>query len=565
MLFAVTALGLRAAFVGGAVLGLGLEPAQASEKLAPSNLQNQGSPAADAQAALPRFYIREYRVEGAHELPRAEVEGAVYPFLGPARTAEDVEAARAALEKAYQAGGYQSASVQVPAQQAQGGVVVLQVFEGKVGRLRVHGSRYFLPAQIRKAAPSLAEGKTINFNDVTRDMVALNQFPDRRVTPALRAGAEPGLYDIDLEVKDTLPLHGSVELNNRYSADTTHLRVNGSLSYGNLWQLGHAIGGNFQLSPEQPSEVKVFSGYYSAPVPTVSWLTLLLQGTKQDSNVSSLGSLNSVGKGETLGIRAVVALPATAEFYHSLSLGIDFKHFNQASGENPGDTAAIGNYWVRYYPLSLNYDATWGRKGSETNLSAGINFHLRGMGGASAASASTNSGANDSGVAFESVRYKADSNYIFFRGDLSHTHDLPAGFQAYGRLQGQLANEPLLNSEQFSAGGLETVRGYLESEALGDNANGGTVELRTPSLADLVGKGVNEWRFHAFADAARLSVIDPLPEQTSRFDLASIGIGSRLQLLNHLNGSVDVGLPLISQGQTSAHSLLITFRLWADF
>jgi hemolysin activation/secretion protein len=56
-----------------------------------------------------------------------------------------------------------------------------------------------------------------NFNQVEREIVALNQWLDRRVTPTLRGGVEPGTVDVDLKVKDILPLHGSVELNNRYS------------------------------------------------------------------------------------------------------------------------------------------------------------------------------------------------------------------------------------------------------------------------------------------------------------------------------------------------------------
>ena len=49
--------------------------------------------------ARPEFYIREYRVLGAHHLQPIEIEAAVYPFLGPDRTVKDVEGARAALLK----------------------------------------------------------------------------------------------------------------------------------------------------------------------------------------------------------------------------------------------------------------------------------------------------------------------------------------------------------------------------------------------------------------------------------------------------------------------------------
>ncbi|HVJ46303.1 MAG TPA: hypothetical protein VM511_07955, partial [Luteolibacter sp.] len=46
----------------------------------------------------PIFYIREYRVSGFTKLSPLEVQETVYPFLGPARGAEDVERARLALE-----------------------------------------------------------------------------------------------------------------------------------------------------------------------------------------------------------------------------------------------------------------------------------------------------------------------------------------------------------------------------------------------------------------------------------------------------------------------------------
>src|SRR6476661_6934677 len=104
-------------------------------------VQAQPSPAPEAEitrdASLGRLYIREYRVRGAHRLTQLEIEKAVYPFLGPRRGAEDVEAARVALQKVYQAKGYQTVSVQVPAQQPAHGIVYLQVEEAAIGRLRV--------------------------------------------------------------------------------------------------------------------------------------------------------------------------------------------------------------------------------------------------------------------------------------------------------------------------------------------------------------------------------------------------------------------------------------------
>ena len=49
------------------------------------------------------------------------------------------------------------------------------------------------------------------------------------------------------------------------------------------------------------------------------------------------------------------------------------------------------------------------------------------------------------------------------------------------KLDGQIASEPLVDNEEYSAGGMENVRGYLESEAMGDNALHGTVEVSFPT------------------------------------------------------------------------------------
>ncbi|HEX3421453.1 MAG TPA: POTRA domain-containing protein, partial [Candidatus Udaeobacter sp.] len=57
------------------------------------------------------LFIKQYRVLGAHHLSRIEIERAVYPFLGPGRGPQDVEQARAAIEKTYQAKGFQTISV----------------------------------------------------------------------------------------------------------------------------------------------------------------------------------------------------------------------------------------------------------------------------------------------------------------------------------------------------------------------------------------------------------------------------------------------------------------------
>jgi hemolysin activation/secretion protein len=180
-----------------------------------------------------------------------------------------------------------------------------------------------------------------------------------------------------------------------------------------------------------------------------------------------------------------------------------------------------------------------------------VNLNLRGLG--------------SSAAEFDNNRFKAGTDYIYLRGDLSQTVDLPAGFQLFGRVLGQIADQPLVNNEQIAGGGLGTVRGYLEAEVLGDNGVFGSLELRSPSILSALHQKGDDWHVYMFLEGGRVSLTNPLPQQVSRFDLASYGVGTHVRIQDHFNGSVDVGIALIGQTYTVAHDPLLTFRLWADF
>ncbi len=491
--------------------------------------------------------INEYTVKGNHLLSEIDIDTAVYPYLGPGQTVQSVDAARAALQKAYADKGYQTVAVQIPPQHVVGGVVVLQVVEEQVGRLHVVGSRYFSLNKIKAQAPSMAPGQVPNFKAIKHDIIALNQWPDRQVTPTLQAGTQPQTVDVNLNVKDTLPLHGSLSLDNRYSENTTPLRIDGSLTYDNLWQRGDTINLAFQVAPQRTADALVFSGSYLTRIPNVDWLSLLLYGLTSNSDVSTVGSTNVVGKGQVIGVRGLATLPGGTGFFQTLSAGIDYKHFDQfvtlsgASLPSP----------ITYYPITASYGASWQGDTGTTQLDIGPTFNIRGFG--------------SNPQTFDNKRYDSESNFIYLRGDLSRQQDLPRGFQLYGKAQGQLSDEPLVNSEQFSLGGQDTVRGYLESEVLGDDAVAGTLELRSPPLAPYVSPVVSDWTVFLFSDGGEAKILDPLAEQQASFSLASVGVGTRVELADHLSGTVDVALPLITSVVTQADQPRVEFRVWVHF
>jgi hemolysin activation/secretion protein len=501
---------------------------------------------APAPASARHFDLDEIRVEGNTVLSVREIETAVYPFLGPDKTAEDVEKARAALEQLYSSKGYATVSAEIPEQRVSEGVAVIKLTERPVGRLRVTGARYFVPDAVRAGAPSLAEGTVPNLKHVQNNIVALNQWPDRTVTPSLRAGRAPDTVDVDLQVQDNLPLHGSLELNNRKSQDTTPLRVAGSLSYGNLWQRGDSASFSFQVAPQQPSDAEVFSGSYLFRIPN-SNLSLLGSYLRSNSNVSTVGASNVVGKGTIAGLRLLIPLGLEEGFIHSLNVGFDYKDLTQAVGVG----GTFSNAPVQYVPLTASHQASWNSEHAQTDLLASLVFGTQGLG--------------SNAAEFDQQRFAAQPNFSYLRADLTRTQTLPADIEAWGHVTGQISGDPLLSSEQLSLGGLDSVRGYLESEVLGDYGIAVQTELRSPSVAPLIGAPLTALRFHAFFDAGTANIHDPLPEQASSYSLSSVGVGTRVTLANHFHGSLEDAVALTNGPVTKSGSNRVLFRLYGDF
>jgi hemolysin activation/secretion protein len=521
------------------------QPGDGGAPDAPTAADKTDAKTAQAQR---RLFIREYRVSGVKLLGREEIEKAVYPFMGPERRMTDIEKARAAIEKAYQDKGYQTVAVQVPPQQIRGGIVKMRVVEMPVERVEVRGAKYFSPAQLKKELPSAQPGKVINFNELSKEIGVAGRSADRQITPSLEAGTTPGTVKVVLAVDDKLPIHGSLELNNRYSADTTALRLNGSVTATNLWQAGHMANLSFQLSPEDTSQVKVFSGYYFFAAKNPDWLSLTLEGSKQDSNVSTLGGLAVAGRGETLGLRATASLPGMGSYFHTLNASLSYKHFNQllAAGSSDADTTM-----VTYYPLSVAYAGTYLGKNSETNLNTSATMGLRGL------------GSDESEFSYN--RYGSRGDFFYVRADASHSREILWQFKATGRVYGQISDQPLISNEQYSAGGMDTVRGYLEAECLGDNAIGASFELRSPQLSGYAWSFVKDWTAYCFVDAAHLGLVDPLAQQDDSFNIWSLGIGTDFKLFSYFNGVLNLAVPMDDSTNSKAYEPRLTFRAWSEF
>lgn len=507
-------------------------PAVADTQTAPAAVDGQTpSPAPPAPPTdEPRFAIREFRVTGVTLLDRRDIERAVMPYLGDARQFSDVDKARAAIEARYRERGFETVTVDIPEQTVKQGIVRLTVTERAIGELRVKGSRYFRPSRIRAAVAEAREGKVPFVPQFKGELAVLNRIQrDRIVTPILRAGRTADTVDIDLVVRDTLPLHGSLEVNNRYIQNTTHTRLNAAIRYDNLFQAAHSIGLQFQTSPEDTEEVQVFGASYVAPLSQPGQL-LVGYAVNSNSDVAALADTSVVGNGRIYGLRAVLPIHEGSGNSHSAILGPDYKDFDetvQVLGEDSSTTP------ISYMPWTAQWNATWRRGQSNGNSLLGVTVGARGLG-------------NDE-QEFADKRFTARPNFAVLRGSIKESVPLPAGLQLGAALDGQKADSPLISNEQFFAGGQDSVRGYTEAQILGDDGLRASLELRSANVGPRIGKLFDEGRAYLFYDWARLDVQEPLPGQADRFALAGTGLGLRFEGRN-VRFSLDGAVALRDEG-----------------
>jgi len=479
-----------------------------------------------AQQPVKSFPVLEYQIEGNTLLQTIDIERAVMPYLGEAKTIKDVEAARQNLEKVYHNHGYQTVLVNIPQQEISSGIVRLAVVEAAVGQVQIKGSRYHSLEVINATVPQLQGGVVPDFNEVQKELAEVNHTPDLHVTPVLRPSATPGQVDVDLDVQDTLPLHGSLEANNRYSANTAHVRLIGALDYDNLFQSNQSLSFQYQIAPEDPSNAEIWSASYV--IPTKGGLVWALYAVHSNSNIAAVGATDVIGNGHIYGVRLIDPLPSSgADFYHNFTAGYDYKDWKQDVGLQGADTLASP---AKYSLYTLQYTGTWlgpadaahhgsaattGAR-SSTEFTAGMSFTVTALG-------------FDNPEQFDHKRYGANPDFFIFHPELQRQQILPWNFSLVGEINGQLASGPLISNEQYAAGGVDSVRGYTEAERLGDNGGRASLELRTPQLLAGHKQFTNSY-FYIFFDGAHVKIIDPLPGQFTGYHLASEGVGFRFKI-----------------------------------
>jgi hemolysin activation/secretion protein len=503
----------------------------------------QESSKASEQPAAPTFQLNELRVLGNTVLPPLRIESVLIRFLGESKTLQDVEAARLALESEYHALGYGTVYVDIPEQSVgNDGVVRLKVTEAYLRSARITGTRYFSNRQIRSAIP---ESKAENIPNLPQLQSQINQVnavtSDRQVVPVLKAGSVPGTVDLELKVKDVFPLHASLELNNQYTADTSPLRAMASLSYDNAFARQDSLSMQYQSSPQETSEVKVFAASYLARLGDTNKNKLSASYIDSSSEVVTIGDVTVAGAGKNYSLDWIRGLDLGSKVVSSFTVGLRYKESDQGVSLSANQSLQTP---LSYANAQLGYNASLFAERYMLSFSTSWGFGFSSLG--------------SSRQEFADKCYGCKPNFSVLRMEGGYKQKLFWKISSSVRVTGQYSVDPLVSNEQFLIGGGRNVRGYLEAEELGDIGMRGSFELRVSELPAFWGISLQPYTFY---DAGRVSFQLPLPGQDRSSSLQSVGLGLDILAWQHITGTVSIAEALTTSSHTQRGEDRIQFSV----
>jgi hemolysin activation/secretion protein len=604
--------------------------------------------------AGPRFDVEHYVVSGNSVLSMHTISATLTNIDGAFGTNVSFEGVKTVVEQlqdAYHERGYVTVAVTLPQQKLANQTVKIQVLEGRLSAINVVGNNFFSSNNVMRALPSLHNDIVINAPVLQAELNRANANQDRQIIPVVGPGPEPGTSVLTLRVKDRLPLHAKVDLDNSSSPGTPGLRVNTSAVYDNLWQMEHSIGFEYGFSPEEykqagkwnfydKPDVDIISGFYRLPLGNPESLaneitakpgsfgyseasrqfnlppaggqpdltifasrSTIDTGTADTFNQSILTGNPTINRedvehsptvNEDVAVHLDYPLATSGNLQSSFSGGLDFKTFQLVNyktniftiiqtnfqngipelppvvSEVPSTVPTTEN-WVEYLPLAVHYSGTWRDSLGYSTIGLGVDVNLWYQSIYATTSYDTNGTGHTTTIrgspALKSITGSTLTSGHWFVVNPSYFRTLMFDeWTTLFRLDGQWASEPLISPEQFGAGGVNSVRGYPEGDAFGDDGWHLSLEEQTPAhtVGFLYGNTPLTLRASIYLDYADVYLIDPLGRPPLQ-SLCGTGVGFMAAAGPHWQAQFLFSFPLISTSDTPAYEPLFNFSLTAQF
>lgn len=488
--------------------------------------------AGDKTAQNTKFPVRRIRITGNTVIEAAELQALARPYERRQVKLSELLVLVRKIQELYHARGYVLARAAIPPQDVVGGNVRVVVSEGRYRRLKIEGNKHYSDEFIERFfRPAMREG-VVREGPIHRALLVLNEFPDLSVRSFFTAGKKPGTSDVTLKVTDATPIHVAFDYNNYGNSLVGQNRASLTLSAGSVIFEGDEVVA--RVTEPFPSESDPFYiASYVAPIGD--------QGDRIGLNYSNVATTVS-------GDLQVLDLRGDAEIF-----GITFQHPLERSLTDATNLTAsavsksVKNFVFGTVPVSddqlrevtLGFDANLLRDNRRILASALL---TQGLG--------TFLDGSPNGQPLSSRAF-AGNSFTKLNFDFYQVTTLAPRHFVNLRASGQIAPVALTTAELFALGGPDSVRGFIQSEFLGDIGYTASAEYRY-ALLDSVNARLQTV---LFLDHGSASLKRPLPGERAEANFTGAGAGVRLGLGKNTSARVDVGFPLNPdrnvQGDTS--------------
>ncbi len=482
---------------------------------------DDGAKPATPPPASSKVKVTKFNFTGNTVISTGELEAMVAGHVGKEYDIAQLRGVADQVTEAYRARGYTVAKALVPAQEVQGGVIEIQVLEGKLGQIVVQGNdnytAEFIAARLQTAAPD----GVLNQASLERSLLLLNEYPDLKVTATLVRGQAPGTVDLNATVEDkSFPLSFMLDYNNFGSEGTGKSRIGAQIDWSNAIMDGAAFSVRGVIGDEF-NNYDYFRGSYVLPICDMG-TKLGVYGFYGTFEVDKFFSELDI-EGLSYGGGVYVTHPCFKERELGLSadLGLDLKNteLEMLDELNSQDK-------IRTVHMGLNFDnLCWdGHNYATLYAYQGLGTFLDGM--------------DDEDE--RASRREGDDTFTKFNLTFTRVQYFCDWLTVMLRTGGQLSTESLVASEQMQIGGADSVRGYDPGEKSGDSGYFASLEPRFTICKE-------QWyvpQLAGFIDHAGVHRNTPLIGEGNGDSLTGAGVGLRWDAPYNIDLRFDVGFPI---------------------
>ncbi len=468
-------------------------------------------------------------------------------------------------EKGYSTSG---AIISIPeaTRNQQRGIVNIKVIEGKLEEINVRGSRRLNPSYV-KSRLGVNTNKALNVNRLQEKLQLLSLNPlIKQVSAQLSAGSRPGLSVLNVEFKEAKSFNTTVSLDNGRSPSVGSFQRQIFAREGNVTGLGDALSLGYSNTDGSNS----LDASYTLPLNSQDG-TLRFSFNTTDSNVIEppFDDINQDGEGSDI--------ESASRFYEisfrqPLSRRIKNRTFREfAVGVNTSLRDSETSLLDEPFPLSpgadnqgktrvfaLRFFQDW----TQQNAKEVIAFRSQFSAGLDAFDSTINKPIPETG------EFVPDSRFFAWEAQAQWIRVLAPETLLLVRANAQLSDKGLLSSEQFTLGGLGSVRGYRQNQLLADNGVFASAEVQLPILRTgnkSAPTGILQIiPFFDIGTAWNNSGIENADTST----LVSLGMGLQWRNNNDFIARLDWGIPLTnvdSRDRTWQENGLLFSLQWNAF